>query len=347
MVARVNGEERSRGNLRDLYFSWERIREHAARNTTLRSGDVLGSGTVGTGCILEHSLAMGRPVAAARRRRRARGRGARNPAQHDRLTRAAAAGARAIAAGEPDPDRPVRGRVARLSPRRSGRRSQGLLPRRGRRCGLRRTATAAFDSCARRRRSGARPAGIAARRDPALAGHATRLELVESRLALATSWPAAGALSTRRRWIARTSDVRGCRSSRSADVSVRSRSAACVASCAPFIVDTIKELSEATRGRADPRSRSTTARRTRRPTGRSRCASRSPAVQAVARDRGSTYAVAARRSVRVPQTDRRLRTRVAALGEAERPRARRLARDDHLLSIRRGRAGDGDRLAVR
>jgi fumarylacetoacetate (FAA) hydrolase len=53
MVARVNGEERSRGNLRDLYHSWERIREHAARNTLLRAGDVLGSGTVGTGCILE------------------------------------------------------------------------------------------------------------------------------------------------------------------------------------------------------------------------------------------------------------------------------------------------------
>jgi len=54
MVARVNGEERSRGNLRDLYFSWERIVEQAARNTTLRPGDVLGSGTVGSGCILEH-----------------------------------------------------------------------------------------------------------------------------------------------------------------------------------------------------------------------------------------------------------------------------------------------------
>jgi fumarylacetoacetate (FAA) hydrolase len=53
MVARVNGEERSRGNLRTLYHSWERIREHAARNTVLRPGDVLGSGTVGTGCILE------------------------------------------------------------------------------------------------------------------------------------------------------------------------------------------------------------------------------------------------------------------------------------------------------
>jgi len=54
MVARVNGEERSRGNLGDMYHSWESIVAHAARNTELRPGDVLGSGTVGTGCILEH-----------------------------------------------------------------------------------------------------------------------------------------------------------------------------------------------------------------------------------------------------------------------------------------------------
>ena len=54
MVARVNGEERSRGNLGDMYHSWEAIAAHAARNTKLRPGDVLGSGTVGTGCILEH-----------------------------------------------------------------------------------------------------------------------------------------------------------------------------------------------------------------------------------------------------------------------------------------------------
>jgi fumarylacetoacetate (FAA) hydrolase len=54
MVARVNGEERSRGNLGDMYHSWEAIVAHAARNTHLLPGDVLGSGTVGTGCILEH-----------------------------------------------------------------------------------------------------------------------------------------------------------------------------------------------------------------------------------------------------------------------------------------------------
>ena len=54
MVARVNGEERSRGNLGDMYHSWEAILAHASRNTELRPGDILGSGTVGTGCILEH-----------------------------------------------------------------------------------------------------------------------------------------------------------------------------------------------------------------------------------------------------------------------------------------------------
>jgi fumarylacetoacetate (FAA) hydrolase len=54
MTARVNGEERSRGQLADMHFSWERIVEQAARNTRLYPGDVLGSGTVGTGCILEH-----------------------------------------------------------------------------------------------------------------------------------------------------------------------------------------------------------------------------------------------------------------------------------------------------
>jgi fumarylacetoacetate (FAA) hydrolase len=53
MVARVNGEERSRGNLRDLHWPWERLVEQAARNTRLAPGDVIGSGTVGTGCILE------------------------------------------------------------------------------------------------------------------------------------------------------------------------------------------------------------------------------------------------------------------------------------------------------
>jgi fumarylacetoacetate (FAA) hydrolase len=54
MTAKVNGEERSRGNLADIHYSWQQILDHAGRNTRLYPGDVLGSGTVGTGCILEH-----------------------------------------------------------------------------------------------------------------------------------------------------------------------------------------------------------------------------------------------------------------------------------------------------
>jgi fumarylacetoacetate (FAA) hydrolase len=54
MIARVNGEERSRGELAEMYHSWDAIVAQAERNTHLRPGDVLGSGTVGTGCIFEH-----------------------------------------------------------------------------------------------------------------------------------------------------------------------------------------------------------------------------------------------------------------------------------------------------
>ena len=54
MTARVNGEERSRGNLADIHYSWQQILDRAARNTRLKPGDVIGSGTVGTGSILEH-----------------------------------------------------------------------------------------------------------------------------------------------------------------------------------------------------------------------------------------------------------------------------------------------------
>jgi fumarylacetoacetate (FAA) hydrolase len=54
MVARVNGEERSRGNLGSIHHSWQSIVARAAENTQLVAGDVIGSGTVGSGCILEH-----------------------------------------------------------------------------------------------------------------------------------------------------------------------------------------------------------------------------------------------------------------------------------------------------
>lgn len=53
MTARVNGHELSRGNLSDLYWSFPQMIEHASRGTRLLPGDVIGSGTVGSGCILE------------------------------------------------------------------------------------------------------------------------------------------------------------------------------------------------------------------------------------------------------------------------------------------------------
>jgi fumarylacetoacetate (FAA) hydrolase len=53
MTATVNGKEYSRGNARSMYWTWPQILAHASRDTELRPGDVIGSGTVGTGCILE------------------------------------------------------------------------------------------------------------------------------------------------------------------------------------------------------------------------------------------------------------------------------------------------------
>src|SRR3984893_10650012 len=55
MLARVKGKEISRGNFKDIYYSFPRMIAWASRNARLRAGDVLGSGTVGTGCLLEIS----------------------------------------------------------------------------------------------------------------------------------------------------------------------------------------------------------------------------------------------------------------------------------------------------
>ena len=59
MVGRVNGMERSRGNFKDLYWSFGDILARASVSVTLLPGDVIGSGTVGTGCLLELTKAKG------------------------------------------------------------------------------------------------------------------------------------------------------------------------------------------------------------------------------------------------------------------------------------------------
>ncbi|MDU5145079.1 MAG: fumarylacetoacetate hydrolase family protein [Paenibacillus dendritiformis] len=53
MTARVNGVELSRGNMRDLYYTFGDMIARASADATLYPGDIIGSGTVGTGCLLE------------------------------------------------------------------------------------------------------------------------------------------------------------------------------------------------------------------------------------------------------------------------------------------------------
>ena len=53
MTCHVNGTLISDGNTNDLYHPFKDMIERASLNTKLLSGDYLGSGTVGTGCILE------------------------------------------------------------------------------------------------------------------------------------------------------------------------------------------------------------------------------------------------------------------------------------------------------
>jgi len=53
MCCRVNGEEVSRGSLADMHWTFAEIIERASYGVDLYPGDVIGSGTVGTGCFLE------------------------------------------------------------------------------------------------------------------------------------------------------------------------------------------------------------------------------------------------------------------------------------------------------
>jgi 2-keto-4-pentenoate hydratase/2-oxohepta-3-ene-1,7-dioic acid hydratase in catechol pathway len=53
MVARVNGDEWSRGNSGSMKHKFEDILVHASSEETLHAGEFFGSGTVGNGCGLE------------------------------------------------------------------------------------------------------------------------------------------------------------------------------------------------------------------------------------------------------------------------------------------------------
>jgi fumarylacetoacetate (FAA) hydrolase len=53
MTARVNGEIRSQGNFRDIFWSFGEIIARISEEVPLIPGEVIGSGTVGSGCLLE------------------------------------------------------------------------------------------------------------------------------------------------------------------------------------------------------------------------------------------------------------------------------------------------------
>jgi 2-keto-4-pentenoate hydratase/2-oxohepta-3-ene-1,7-dioic acid hydratase in catechol pathway len=59
MTATVNGREYSRASLADIYWSFGEMIAYASRGTRVVPGDVIGSGTCGTGCILELALVHG------------------------------------------------------------------------------------------------------------------------------------------------------------------------------------------------------------------------------------------------------------------------------------------------
>jgi 2-keto-4-pentenoate hydratase/2-oxohepta-3-ene-1,7-dioic acid hydratase in catechol pathway len=54
MVARVNGEEWSHGSSATMTWKIEELIAYGSRGETLRPGELLGSGTVGSGCGAEH-----------------------------------------------------------------------------------------------------------------------------------------------------------------------------------------------------------------------------------------------------------------------------------------------------
>ena len=53
MTCRVNGEQVSEGNLGDMDWTFAELIERASYGVDLYPGDIIGSGTVGTGCFLE------------------------------------------------------------------------------------------------------------------------------------------------------------------------------------------------------------------------------------------------------------------------------------------------------
>ncbi|WP_042351235.1 fumarylacetoacetate hydrolase family protein [Bacillus massiliigorillae] len=53
MTAKVNGVLLSKGNFKDIFYTFGQMIERASAGVTLFPGEIIGSGTVGNGCLLE------------------------------------------------------------------------------------------------------------------------------------------------------------------------------------------------------------------------------------------------------------------------------------------------------
>ncbi|MFK7981031.1 MAG: fumarylacetoacetate hydrolase family protein [Saprospiraceae bacterium] len=63
MSARINGETICEGNYKTAYWNFPQMIERASRNNvSLMPGDILGSGTVGWGSLIENAFSVHRPI---------------------------------------------------------------------------------------------------------------------------------------------------------------------------------------------------------------------------------------------------------------------------------------------
>ncbi|MEZ4847907.1 MAG: fumarylacetoacetate hydrolase family protein [Bacteroidia bacterium] len=63
MTARINGETICEGNYKTVYWTFPQMIQRASENgVTLMPGDILGSGTVGWGSLIENNFSVHRPI---------------------------------------------------------------------------------------------------------------------------------------------------------------------------------------------------------------------------------------------------------------------------------------------
>jgi len=63
MTSRINGQTICEGNYKTVYYNFPQMMERASENNvTLMPGDILGSGTVGWGSLIENNFSVHRPL---------------------------------------------------------------------------------------------------------------------------------------------------------------------------------------------------------------------------------------------------------------------------------------------